>query len=397
MGRGRLAIVVILAWGLGAAAQAQAPPSGHTVSPVTVSPAQPAAATLNVSSDDEHADFVAVWPATAYHVGDTGRVTLACKIDGYGLAETCSVVSEAPEHKGFGRAALELRPTIKLPPPKGPDGSPTSKVMTINVRFDPPKKEVLGTEGTAAAIRNMHDTDNFIRSQKAIGGNPLPMRAITMVDSPVWRAAADFAELAKAYPAAAGGADGYAVAHCRVLRDGGHAGELRDCFIIKEDPEQKGFGAAALALTDKFAIAPASLARAPHGAPLWVDVPIRFPPRATLADHTVMAPVWAVGLDPNAVQKVFPPEAAAQGLASGRGVARCDVGPDGALANCSPEPADPDGLGFSEAAAELAAKLKLNLWSADGAPVIGGVIHIPVRLNLAAADTGVSRAASARR
>ncbi len=48
----------------------------------------------------------------------------------------------------------------------------------------------------------------------------------------------------------------------------------------------------------------------------------------------------------------------------------------------APEAGDPDGLGFSEAAAKLASTMRMNLWSADGAPVEGGVVHIPIRLNL---------------
>ena len=52
-----------------------------------------------------------------------------------------------------------------------------------------------------------------------------------------------------------------------------------------------------------------------------------------------------------------------------------------------PEPGAPDGQGFSEAAVKLAATMKMNLWSADGAPVQGGVVHIPIRLNLKGAGS----------
>ena len=52
------------------------------------------------------------------------------------------------------------------------------------------------------------------------------------------------------------------------------------------------------------------------------------------------------------------------------------------MSACAREAGDPNGLGFSEAAVKLAATLKMNLWSADGAPVVGGVVHIPIRLNL---------------
>jgi hypothetical protein len=60
------------------------------------------------------------------------------------------------------------------------------------------------------------------------------------------------------------------------------------------------------------------------------------------------------------------------------------VAADGALTQCAPEAAEPAGLGFSEAAAKLASTMKMNLWSTDGAPVEGGVVHIPIRLNLKA-------------
>ena len=74
----------------------------------------------------------------------------------------------------------------------------------------------------------------------------------------------------------------------------------------------------------------------------------------------------------------------ASGLTTGRGVARCLVANDGSLTKCAPEAGDPAGLGFSEAAAKLASTMKMNLWSTDGAPVEGGVVHIPIRLNLKA-------------
>jgi hypothetical protein len=52
------------------------------------------------------------------------------------------------------------------------------------------------------------------------------------------------------------------------------------------------------------------------------------------------------------------------------------------MSACAPETGEPDGLGFSEAAAKLATGMRMNLWSADAAPVEGGVVHIPIRLNL---------------
>ena len=95
-----------------------------------------------------------------------------------------------------------------------------------------------------------------------------------------------------------------------------------------------------------------------------------------------MAPAWLTSLDPKKTPKLFPPEAVTAGLTTGRGVARCTVAADGTMTACAPEAGDPDGLGFSEAATKLASTMKMNLWSSDGAPVAGGVVRIPVRLNL---------------
>jgi hypothetical protein len=321
---------------------------------------------------------VAIWPAGAYRSATDGHVTLSCKIDVHGLAEWCNVASERPAGKGFGKAALELRPTFKLKPATGADGAPVNAMMALSVTFKPPKKELVGTQATSAAITSMSDTAGLIAAQTSLTGNPIAMRAVTMLDYPVWIQAPDFDDLARAYPAKGGGLEGYAAAHCQV-RD---TGALAGCQIIKEDPKDRDFGKAALALAPKFRVAPETVARAPRRTALWVDVPIRMVPPADAAGRVVMAPAWISGVDLKAAPKVFPLEAVAQGLSTGRGVARCTVAPDGTMTACTPEAGDPDGLGFSEAAAKLASTMKMNLWSADGAPVEGGIVHIAIRLNL---------------
>jgi TonB family protein len=360
-----------------AAPSATAPPStpapAQALQPKTVSPvevpqptkASPPDVKIDMQgSDDDLEQQVVIWPGAAYQAGRRGLVTLRCLVDAHGLAERCNVASESPEGKGFGKAALELRTTLKIPPTMGPDG-PVASVKTISLTFKPPERNF--------EMKKVMSGDTFG------AGNPLAMRAVTMLDYPMWAQAASFDDLARAYPAKGGGEEGYAAVHCRVQ----HSGSLTDCEAIKEVPEGKDFGKAAVALAAKFKVAP-QLAQARHRDQLWVDIPIRLPPPAQAVERTVTSPAWITGFDRKAAPKLFPPEAVASGLTSGRGVARCVVAADGALTQCAPEAAEPAGLGFSEAAAKLASTMKMNLWSTDGAPVEGGVVHIPIRLNLKA-------------
>ena len=359
--------------------------TANTVSPVTVSPSAekaPIAATVDMHGEEDSpwgGDFTAIWPADMTHSGVHGQVILNCLIDTHGLAESCKVASETPAGKKLGRAALELRSTIKLTPATGADGQPVSASMTIRIVFKAPSQDFDNQEFQRALTRGK---GGFGTLDIPPTHNPILTRNEAMLDNPVWATAATFDDLAAAYPAKGGGVEGYAAAHCRVERDGDKAGALRDCQIIKEAPNGHDFGKAALALALKFRTAPATLAAIPKREPLWVDIPMRLEPPAEVAERLIKAPRWLAGVDPKAAPKLFPPEAVAQGLTTGRGVARCTVGPDGALTACAPEPGDPDGLGFSEAAVRLASGMKMNLWSADGAPVEGGIVHIPIRLNL---------------
>jgi hypothetical protein len=136
-------------------------------------------------------------------------------------------------------------------------------------------------------------------------------------------------------------------------------------------------------LARRFRVDPAIATARPHDD-LWLDVAIRFPPPGAAPDRSVESPRWVAGFDPDQALAVYPSEATAKGVASGRGVARCVVAPGGALTECTPEPGDPDGLGFSEAAAKLAATMRMNPWTADAAPVDGAVVDVAIRLNLKA-------------
>jgi TonB family protein len=380
-----------------AAGDPPAPAPPHTVTGVTVQ-AQPSATidktpdavARSVGGEDEAlGDYVAVWPKAAYAAGKGGRVTLACLIDVHGLAEWCKVAAEQPPGQGFGKAALELKPTFKLKPAQGPNG-PVAKVMSINVSFRPPDFQF----DQAELARQLWDaTHNPMSALRPIDvpyqHNRLEMRGVTMVDNPVWAAAASFDDLAQAIPPKSRGVEGYAAAHCQVVRTGPEAGALKGCQLIKEEPKGRDFGHAALALAARFRLAPEALPNAPTGAPLWVDVPVRFPAAAELSDRAVKAPVWLTSIDlATAGPSFFPLKALEDGLRTGRGTARCTVAPDGTLTACAPDVAQPEGMGFSEAVVRLAPMMKLNLWTADGQPVLGGVVRFPLTLSLPGAGEG---------
>jgi hypothetical protein len=369
----------ILALFAAAAAQAAPPASPNTVSPLTVqSPPKagaPIAVTIEVATDERvSGEYVAIWPHGAYRDGADAYVILRCRINVHGLAELCGVKSESPEGKGFGAAAMQLRPTFKLAPAAGPEG-PVESQMDIAVRFRAPRRDI-DVEALHKSTDLFHKGDPFnnVRlDDRIMQGNPMPYQAVTMLSRPVWATAPSFDDVAQAYPAAAGGAEGYVVAHCQVEP----TGDLKNCISVKEEPTALGFAKAALALTPKFKVAP-DLAVAPDRKPLWVDIPIRLPPPEAQKDRTITTPHWLTSLD--AAPNPFPALAAAQGVTSGVGVADCVVGPAGAL-QCTPLAGEPGGLGFSEAVAHLASIQKIAIWSDAAGPVLGGQIRLELRLD----------------
>ncbi len=382
---------------LAAAVVAVAPPDANaseqvsgpsSVAPVVIpppAPNTPPAATINVPSDDtvQGGVWASVWPEDAYRARIPGHVILSCGVDRYGIAEWCQIASEKPPGKGFGAAALELRPTFKLKPATGPDG-PADAVMNIAVEFNPPNPRIdFGRGRDGGPVGERSGSTNILSPQAEFSdvtmfGDPLQRRSIAMLNNPVWASTVSYADLVRAYPPKAGGMEGYAVAHCQVSRKGG---ALSGCMVIKEDPDKHGFGKAALALAAKFKVSP-EWAAAPGHAQLWVDIPFRFPAPGGAENRRVASPYWVSGFDPEQALKLFPPEAAAKGLSSGHGIAKCVVGPDGALSDCAPVEADPEGLGFSEAAAKLASTMRMNPWTPDGSPVDGAVVRVGVRLDL---------------
>jgi hypothetical protein len=387
-------LAVLAAAALSAASPATpAPKEPPTlVRPVTVTPqprtAPAADVAVSVGAEGENigGQDISIWPAGALESGAAGRVVLTCMVDVHGLAETCRVAYEEPQGKGFGRAALALRPTLKLTPRLGPDGRPVNASMNIAINFKPPSAESNLAElqaNTGAVPPEAGDKASNLGEHELnarnlmVYHNPIAHRPLTLIDGPAWVQAPSFDDLDKAYPAAGGGVEGYVVAHCKAER----TGALSRCAVAKELPVGHGFGKAALTLAPQFRLSPEAMAQAPAGAPVEVDVPIRFPPPAEAGDRTVRSPIWLAGYDPLSLIRQFP---AALGKPDSAGsVVRCQVATDGSLTACATELTSPDGIDFDEAAVKLASRLRMNLWSGEAGPVEGGVVHIPVRRDLA--------------
>jgi TonB family protein len=295
-------------------------------------------------------DLQAAWPRKALSEGVSGRATLSCEVNTHGLLEHCKVTSETPAGAGFGAAALLLTPTFLMRAATGPNG-PIRSSVSIPIRF----------EGVSGGIRDIETT------------------GLIMVARPVWIAAPTFADVGGAYPKAAGGVSGQVTLRCRVNADG----SLHACDDLTEEPHNKGFAAAARSLTGKFRLAP--LPPGKHGELTYLNLPIRLtnPQSAEFKDRHIGQPTWTRNLDPAKVAKVYPAQAAAKGIRTGRGVSECTVGPDGSLVGCKPLAGEPDGLGFSESAVAVTSVMRMNPWTEEGGPVDGAIVRIPIRFNLA--------------
>lgn len=375
---------------LAAAAAAVAPAPPNEVSPLVVRAAPRGApkadVTVPVAPEALGAQSVSIWPAAAREAGVSGYVTLNCRVDIHGLAESCRVIFETPAGQGFGAAALALRPTFKLPPHVGPEG-PEDAQLNVAVDFNLPQSrsnlaDIQRRQGGPAspapddggAAERGGGPHEINARDLVVYDNPISnMRRVTMMDSRAWATAPGFEALAAAYPALGGGAEGYAVAHCKAAADG----TLSRCFAAKEFPAGHGFGKAAVALAPQFRVAAAVMASAPKGAPVEVDVPIRWPAAAEAGDRTIRAPVWVAGADLATLLADFNPPGAKP--VSPGAVVKCNVAGDGSLTACEAELTSPDGMDYDRAAVALASRLRMTLWSAEAGPVAGGVVHIAVK------------------
>jgi len=292
-------------------------------------------------------DVASVYPMNAQRRGVSGRGEIACLVAADGRVYDCKVLSEEPAGFGFGDAALRLARYFQMRPGYEP-GNPDRPHVNIPIRFI------------------------------MYGGS---MRRVTELQSPAWTSAPTFADVARAYPAKGAGAVGLVTLQCRLGEDGA----VKDaCETQEETPRDKGFARSARELAPLFRIDPGADVLK-QGKTLWVTLTFRLTSADSddLKSRRIADPRWVALPAPRQVAQLFPAQAAAKGLTTGRGVASCRVSADGTMTDCKPLPGEPDGLGFSQSAVVMASAFRMSPWTNGGGPVDGAIVNLPIRFDLA--------------
>lgn len=304
--------------------------------------------------------LLSVWPPDALKRGIGGQAVIQCKVSVQGTLFDCFVESEKPQGSGFGRAAIMLTPQLLLRPATR-DGQPVVSDVRVPIDFPTPEAP----------------TGTHLRGAK---GAYARERLVTVISGIPWEAAPSYDDVVAAYPKRARqkSAGGRATLDCRITAES----RLQGCDIITEEPKGMGFGHAARSLAPAFQ-APAAGPKGESLADLHTQISIAFSPKMLdPAERVTGKPKW-VGLpSSSSFQAVYPEAAKAAGVRQARVVMKCGVGVSGALEKCVVESEEPSGLGFGAATLSLSDAFRLNLWSDEGLPVIGGLVRAPVRYDL---------------
>ena len=162
--------------------------------------------------------------------------------------------------------------------------------------------------------------------------------------------------------------EGQAVIKCSVASDLA----LKDCAVVSEEPLGFQFGAAALKLSRLFKMKPTT----PDGQSVTgteVTIPLAF----KLAPIPISLSAFDKLPSTADILKVYPHQAIDQGK-EGDVVLQCVGHRDGAVDRCTVWSQAPDGLGFGDAALQLAQfiHLKPNM-------AVGEVLAVPIKFRLA--------------
>ncbi len=289
-------------------------------------------------------NLLAVFPTEAFRRGQDGRAIINCVVTVQGVLADCVTLEETPTGAGFGGAAIALTPQFLMRPAMQ-NGAPVSSVVTMPLNF------ITGGPGETFGAR------------KVVTG-PLG-----------WSDAPTYSDVAAAYPAKARSekVGGRATLACNM----NEKGQLTNCSIATSEPKGYGFDIAAKGLAKQFAFPVRSDEdrKATHG--LEIHLPIVFD--AAMLEPTarvVGKPLWAILPTASQFSVAFKDVKAA---GTARAMLGCTVEAGGALGDCAVVSETPAGQGIGVAALTLTPIFRLTTWSAEGLPVVGGAIRIPIR------------------
>ncbi|MBL8771962.1 MAG: TonB family protein [Phenylobacterium sp.] len=288
--------------------------------------------------------LLAVFPTEAYRRGQSGKAAISCVISVQGTLTDCVTVEESPVGAGFGGAAIALTPQFLMRPAMRA-GKPVPSGVNIPIHF------ITGGPGETFGTKRVIDA------------------AIA------WTQAPSYEEVAAAYPAKA-----------RAERKGGRAtvgcdmtdeGRLARCNVLTSEPRGYGFDIAAKSLAKSFMMEVRSDADRKAARGLEFHVPIVFDPgMLDPATRVVGKPSWAALPKGDQLMEAFKD---VETTGSSRATLSCAVGSGGVLTDCSVLQETPAGAGVGAAALKLVPMFRMTTWTAEGLPVVGGRVNIPIR------------------
>lgn len=300
----------------------------------------------------------AVWPTEAQKRGVNGRATIGCTVSKQGALFGCQVLSEEPAGMGFGTAAIALTPQF-LMKPATVDGQPVESTVRMPINFTGLSSQVTGSHlsGGTDALRG------------------LPGRKV-IADMP-WKEAPAYADVAAAYPekARAAGVGGRVTLSCRLSEEGRPGA----CDTVSEEPRGQGFNAAARRLLPKFR-GPTEYSDGTPTAKSITQILFVFAPEMLdPARRIIGKPRWAALPTGDAMLAGYPRAAVEAGVRQARVTVSCAAGQGGILEDCKLEREEPTGLGFGAAGLELSKSFRIQPWTTEGLPTVGGQIRVPIR------------------
>ncbi len=273
-----------------------------------------------------------------------GRAIIRCHVQENGALDGCAIASETQAGLGYGEALLAVAGGFQMSP--------------IGMAKLPPNRLVL-----------------------------IPYYHFPTDTDPDWLRKPTQEELQVLWPsqAAKEGIGGKATVSCLVdIR-----GSAYDCVAVSEDPPGKGFGGAAIGLSQQFQFRPAKL----HGQPVIsaVNVPItwqRSDPFAVGGGKTLVDPAMAWLESPtfDDLAAVYPKKARAA-RTGGRANIGCNFGRDGRVKDCMTLMEAPVGQGFGHAAEQMAKHFVAPSTTVHGKPITEFAVQIPIVFDPSMLDT----------